>query len=235
MATLTAAEEAAQHSAAHQEWILQTLVNNGGACSYGTLVEVGEEHQCDTVGAMLKILKNRKKISFKPMFLMFPMHKDEVVQLLPSDGDDANAGTGTTGTATTSEPNLEDLRLAEEAAQRQRTAAEASARPKHVFKKKPVSTIQLEEDSDDDEDVKVVHVEEAKPATSPAAVDSNGTFYALDKLTAPGPYPSGVDPAKREQYLEDAAFQTVFSMAKPAFFALPNWKQQALKKKARLF
>lgn len=82
---MTDAEKAAAHSKAHQKWILDTLQANNGKCSYEKLVEVGEEHQCDTVGAMLKILKNRKLIHFKQMFLMYPMHKDEIVTLLNSD------------------------------------------------------------------------------------------------------------------------------------------------------
>ena len=39
---------------------------------------------------MLKILKNRKVISFKQMFLMYPMHKDEIVELLRPDYDPFN-------------------------------------------------------------------------------------------------------------------------------------------------
>jgi hypothetical protein len=31
-------------------------------CTYEEIVEEGEKHQCDTVGAMLKILKNRKVV-----------------------------------------------------------------------------------------------------------------------------------------------------------------------------
>ena len=58
-----------KHSKAHQKWILNTLQANNGKCSYEKLVEVGEEHQCDTVGAMLKILKNRKLIHFKQNLL----------------------------------------------------------------------------------------------------------------------------------------------------------------------
>ena len=56
-------------------------------CTYEKLVEVGEEHQCDTVGAMLKILKNRKIIVFKLNFLMYPMHKNEKVRLRKSKKD----------------------------------------------------------------------------------------------------------------------------------------------------
>ena len=85
---MTDAEKAAAHSKAHQKWILDTLKESGGECTYEKLVEVGEEHQCDTVGAMLKILKNRKLIHFKQMFLMYPMHKDEIVKLKKVDGEE---------------------------------------------------------------------------------------------------------------------------------------------------
>jgi hypothetical protein len=77
------AEEAAQMSRMHQAWIIDTLKNSPGQkCSYGHLVEVGETHQCDTVGSMMKYLKNKKVIDFKQMFLMYPMHEKEEVSLL---------------------------------------------------------------------------------------------------------------------------------------------------------
>ena len=37
------------------QWIIDTLRESGGSCDYEKLVEVGEEHHCDTVGAMLKV------------------------------------------------------------------------------------------------------------------------------------------------------------------------------------
>ena len=83
------AAEAKQFSIQHQKWICATLNEEGGECSYDKLVEVGEEHHCDTVGAMLKILKNRKVISYKQMFLMYPMHKDEIVKIEKPDYDPA--------------------------------------------------------------------------------------------------------------------------------------------------
>eukprot|EP00929_Paragymnodinium_shiwhaense_P112606 TRINITY_DN80862_c0_g1_i1.p1 TRINITY_DN80862_c0_g1~~TRINITY_DN80862_c0_g1_i1.p1 ORF type:complete len:441 (-),score=155.66 TRINITY_DN80862_c0_g1_i1:180-1427(-) len=47
--------------------------------------------------------------------------------------------------------------------------------------------------------------------------------------------PADVDPAKREAYLSDADFQTVFGMSAPEFAKLPKWKQQNLKKAKDLF
>jgi hypothetical protein len=66
------AAEAAAMSAKHMAWMVETLRAHGGKCTYGDLVAVGETHHCDTVGALLKILKNRKRITFKGQFLMFP-------------------------------------------------------------------------------------------------------------------------------------------------------------------
>ena len=60
MASMSAADEAKRMSRLHQAWIVDTLETHGGSCSYGELVEVGEKHQCDTVGSMIKYLKNKK-------------------------------------------------------------------------------------------------------------------------------------------------------------------------------
>lgn len=86
-----AAAEAKQISVMHQRWILQALKDRGGSCSYGTLVKVGEEHHCDTLGAMLKIMKSRKALSFASAFLMYPMNKDETITLVNPDYDPATA------------------------------------------------------------------------------------------------------------------------------------------------
>merc|ERR1719242_523146 len=49
--------------------------------SYGDLVDYMERFHCDTVGAMLKILKKRKVVSYQQIFLMYPMHKEEMIKL----------------------------------------------------------------------------------------------------------------------------------------------------------
>ena len=51
----------------------------------GTIVEEGEKHHCDTLAAMLKLLKKDKVLAYKQMFLMFPMHKDEEVTLVDTE------------------------------------------------------------------------------------------------------------------------------------------------------
>ncbi len=50
-----------------------------------------------------------------------------------------------------------------------------------------------------------------------------------------GPPLPGIDATRKEDYLEDSVFASVFGMARDAFKALPAWRQQAAKKKAGLF
>ncbi len=47
--------------------------------------------------------------------------------------------------------------------------------------------------------------------------------------------PEGVDPTKREEYLDDETFSKVFGMNKDAFRAMPKWKRDDAKKKNGLF
>lgn len=54
-------------------------------------------------------------------------------------------------------------------------------------------------------------------------------------LKAPGPYPSKIWLEHRELYLSDAAFVAQFNMNKAQFKALPQWRQNKLKKEAGLF
>ena len=74
--------ESARMSRMHQAWIVDTLQASGGQCTLGALVHRGESQQCDTVGSMLKILKNKKVIDFKGAYLMYPMHEAEIVSLV---------------------------------------------------------------------------------------------------------------------------------------------------------
>ena len=46
---------------------------------------------------------------------------------------------------------------------------------------------------------------------------------------------TGVDPAKKEEYLSDAEFVQVLGLQKEEFSSLPAWKQVNLKKNAGLF
>ncbi|KAG9134742.1 hypothetical protein Leryth_001049 [Lithospermum erythrorhizon] len=71
--------------------------------------------------------------------------------------------------------------------------------------------------------------------------DDNGSESGLstfpyDQLKAKSDNPvTGIDFRRREAYLSDDEFRTVFSMEKEAFNKLPKWKQDMLKKKYDLF
>jgi hypothetical protein len=71
------------------------------------------------------------------------------------------------------------------------------------------------------------------PATVPVAVASGGGTFSYEDLKSA--LPPGVSPSAKEDSLSAAEFETVFSMTKDEFKALPNWKQQAQKKKVGLF
>ncbi|XWS59111.1 hypothetical protein CRYUN_Cryun08bG0094200 [Craigia yunnanensis] len=71
--------------------------------------------------------------------------------------------------------------------------------------------------------------------------DENGSgstqsTFSYDQLKAKSENPvTGIDFKRREAYLSDEEFQTVFRMAKEAFYKLPKWKQDIQKKKVDLF
>lgn len=45
----------------------------------------------------------------------------------------------------------------------------------------------------------------------------------------------GIDATRREDYLNEDEFATVFGMPRAAYVALPTWKKTLLKKKVHLF
>ena len=45
----------------------------------------------------------------------------------------------------------------------------------------------------------------------------------------------GIDPTRREDYLTEAEFSSIFGMARDAFKALPQWKRTQKKKDVGLF
>uniref|UniRef100_A0A0A9CHT3 HP domain-containing protein n=1 Tax=Arundo donax TaxID=35708 RepID=A0A0A9CHT3_ARUDO len=62
------------------------------------------------------------------------------------------------------------------------------------------------------------------------------TIFSYDRLISKSTNPvSGIDFKRRETYLSDSEFQTVFGITKEAFYEQPRWKQELLKKKADLF
>ncbi|XP_061340327.1 villin-3-like [Gastrolobium bilobum] len=65
--------------------------------------------------------------------------------------------------------------------------------------------------------------------------NSQSVFSYEQLMTKSGNHLSGVDLKRREAYLSDKEFETVFGMTKEAFSKLPRWKQDMLKKKVDLF
>ncbi|KAA3466676.1 villin-2-like [Gossypium australe] len=60
--------------------------------------------------------------------------------------------------------------------------------------------------------------------------------YSYDQLKSKSENPvTGIDFKRRETYLSDEEFETVFGMPKEAFYKLPKWKQDLLKKEVDLF
>ncbi|KAJ1384153.1 Villin/Gelsolin, partial [Sesbania bispinosa] len=65
---------------------------------------------------------------------------------------------------------------------------------------------------------------------------SSQKTFSYDQLkTKSGNNLSGIDLQHREAYLSDEEFKTVFGMEKEAFYKLPRWKQDMLKRKFELF
>ncbi|RWW22414.1 hypothetical protein GW17_00013387 [Ensete ventricosum] len=60
--------------------------------------------------------------------------------------------------------------------------------------------------------------------------------YSYERLRATSSNPvRGIDYKRREVYLSDAEFQTVFGMTKELFYQQPQWKQDVQKRKKELF
>lgn len=79
--------------------------------------------------------------------------------------------------------------------------------------------------------------EQSSAASVPAVVSmqyaepSAGTFSYEDLKG----FPEGVDPTRKEEYLDEASFKTVFGMDRSSFKALPKWKRDVAKKNVGLF
>ena len=72
--------------------------------------------------------------------------------------------------------------------------------------------------------------------TVPEAQEGSLTYEQLKQLgDKDAMRAAGVHSQKREAYLGDAEFAAVMAMAKPAFYALPQWKRDKLKKEKGLF
>ncbi|KAL1225577.1 Villin-3 [Cardamine amara subsp. amara] len=80
-------------------------------------------------------------------------------------------------------------------------------------------------------------VEEAKAKQDDSeAAETIGAIFTYEQLQAKSENPvTRIDFKRREAYLSEEEFKTVFGMEKEAFYKLPRWKQDLLKKKFDLF
>ncbi|XP_020585776.1 villin-2-like [Phalaenopsis equestris] len=75
-------------------------------------------------------------------------------------------------------------------------------------------------------------------ASGDTSVEDNAdeNTYSYERLKAKSRKPiTGIDYKRREAYLSDEEFQTVFGMTKEAFYQQPKWKQDMQKRKFDLF
>ncbi|KAF3496062.1 hypothetical protein DY000_02056502 [Brassica cretica] len=80
--------------------------------------------------------------------------------------------------------------------------------------------------------------EEVSPAADAITEEAGttGATFTYQQLQAKSEKPvKGIDFKRREAYLSEEEFKTVFGMEKEAFYKLPRWKQDLLKKKFNLF
>jgi len=75
-------------------------------------------------------------------------------------------------------------------------------------------------------------VEEKKEEES-KFLDPKANKFDLETLKTT--FPEGVDPTKKEAYLEDKVFEEVFGMPMDKFYEQKKWKQQDQRKKHGLF
>ena len=66
-------------------------------------------------------------------------------------------------------------------------------------------------------------------------IESATTYYPYAMLLQGRTWPSGIDPARREQYLSPEEFENIFKMPLSVFNKLDNHKKLRLKKEAKLF
>ncbi|VVB06037.1 unnamed protein product [Arabis nemorensis] len=78
--------------------------------------------------------------------------------------------------------------------------------------------------------------EEPKAKQGGSEAETTGATFTYEQLQAKSENPvTGIDFKRREAYLSEEEFKTVFGIEKEAFYKLPRWKQDLLKKKFDLF
>ncbi|XP_019444045.1 PREDICTED: villin-3-like isoform X2 [Lupinus angustifolius] len=102
--------------------------------------------------------------------------------------------------------------------------------PEEVAEAKETQETAPETGSNGDSEPKQEKVEDVNDDQNSPSV------FSYEQLnTKSGSIVSGIDLKRRETYLSDEEFATIFKMTKEAFSKLPRWKQDMLKKKVDLF
>ncbi|CAL0310599.1 unnamed protein product [Lupinus luteus] len=102
--------------------------------------------------------------------------------------------------------------------------------PEEVAEAKETRETSPETGSNGDSELKQEKVEDENDG------QNNQSVFSYEQLnTKSGSVVSGIDLKRRETYLSDEEFETIFKMTKEAFSKLPRWKQDMLKKKVDLF
>ncbi|KAL8162317.1 hypothetical protein V2J09_013806 [Rumex salicifolius] len=105
-------------------------------------------------------------------------------------------------------------------------AEESQDVPESVTDEKDPETQSKEEESEPEKAV--------EPETN--ACEGSQTTFTYEQLRAKSDNPvTGIDFKRRETYLSEEEFQTVFGVTKEGFYKLPRWKQDNLKRKLDLF
>ncbi|XP_058738233.1 villin-3 [Vicia villosa] len=110
------------------------------------------------------------------------------------------------------------------------TAPSESEGPEEVTETKEAEELAPETGSNGNSETKQEDVEDGNDNQNSQSV------FTYEQLKAKsGSHLSGVDLKRREAYLSEEEFQTVFAISKEAFSKLPRWKQDMLKRKVDLF
>lgn len=110
---------------------------------------------------------------------------------------------------------------------------EATEESQEVSEVKEEETIEPATDNNGCEDSEPPK-EEPQPEDNGS--ESSQSMFSYEQLRAKSDNPvTGIDFKRREAYLSDEEFQTVFGVTKEQFYKLPRWKQDMQKKKFDLF
>lgn len=77
-------------------------------------------------------------------------------------------------------------------------------------------------------------IQRSATAIQSTSSSSGGPFFSYEELKQKFP-PEGVDPSRKEEFLEDETFNQIFAMSKADFKAQPKWKRDQQKKRYNLF